>query len=350
MGFATAGTATTGATTTAPAATGRAAAGGTAAGHRTAGGGTAQAPTAARGVLGIDIGGTKVALRAEEGPAGGPVRTEEAVLRWPGARIAGAYADWTALAGTVADLRERWDGDFAAVGVAVPATLGPDGRVLAWPGRPGWRGFDLVPALRRLFPDAAVAWADDGDLAALAEAVNAGCGHLVYLGVGTGVGGGAVHGGAPLPGPGRGSFEAGHVIVDRRGPVCDCGRRGCLQAVASGPATLRRAELLRGAPVEYAELRTGLAEGAPWAEQAVEETCSALAAAVVSLGELFHPELTVLGGGFAEGLPGFTARVAARTAALARPGGPVPAIRPAVLGGLSSLHGALALARLQPLP
>ncbi|MFD9064648.1 ROK family protein [Kitasatospora purpeofusca] len=310
----------------------------------------AQAPTAARGVLGIDIGGTKVALRAEDGPPGGPVRTEEAVLRWPGARVAGAYADWTALAGTVADLRERWEGDFAAVGVAVPATVGPDGRVLAWPGRPGWRGFDLVPALRRLFPTAALAWADDGDLAALAEAVHAGSGHVVYLGVGTGVGGGVVHEGAPLPGPGRGSCEAGHLIVDRRGPVCDCGRRGCLQATASGPATLRRAELLRGAPVEYAELRTGLAEGAPWAVEAVEETCAALAAAAVSFGELFHPELTVLGGGFADGLPGFTARVEAHAAALARPGGPALAIRPAVLGGLSSLHGALALARLQSTP
>ncbi|MFB7380690.1 ROK family protein [Kitasatospora purpeofusca] len=310
--------------------------------------GPAQAPTAARGVLGIDIGGTKVALRAEDGPPGGPVRTEEAVLRWPGARVAGAYADWTALAGTVADLRERWEGDFAAVGVAVPATVGPDGRVLAWPGRPGWRGFDLLPALRRLFPTAALAWADDGDLAALAEAVHAGSGNVVYLGVGTGIGGGVVHEGAPLPGPGRGSCEAGHVIVDRSGPVCDCGRRGCLQATASGPATLRRAELLRGAPVEYAELRTGLADSAPWAVEAVEETCAALAAAAVSLGELFHPELTVLGGGFAEGLPGFTARVEAHAAALARPGVPAPAIRPAVLGGLSSLHGALALARLQP--
>ncbi|MER5355076.1 ROK family protein [Kitasatospora sp. NPDC002551] len=304
--------------------------------------------TAARGVLGIDVGGTKGALRAEAGPPGGPQRTAQAVLRWPAAR--GADADWAALAGAVARLGERWGGTFSAVGVAVPATVGPDGRVLAWPGRPGWEGFALAPALRRLFPAAEVAWADDGDLAALAEAEHAGCDHLVYLGVGTGVGGGIVHRGAPLPGPARGSCETGHLVIDRRGPRCDCGRRGCLQASASGPATLRRAARLRGAPVDFAGLRTALAEGAPWAEEAVEETCSALAAAAVSLAELVHPELTVLGGGFADGLPGLAARVEAHAAALARPGGPVPAIRPAALGGLSSLHGALALARRPPHP
>ncbi|MED7954525.1 ROK family protein [Kitasatospora sp. NPDC058201] len=305
------------------------------------------AATAARGLLGIDVGGTKVALRAEGGAPGGPVRTEEAVLPWPEAR--GAAADWAALADAVARLRERWGGDFTAVGVAMPATVGPDGRVLAWPGRPGWEDFGLAPALRELFPAATVGWADDGDLAALAEAVHAGRDHLVYLGVGTGVGGGVVHRGAPLPGPSRGSCEAGHLIVDRGGPRCDCGRHGCLQATASGPATLRRAALLRGAPVGFAELRAALAGGEPWAEEAVEETCSALAAAAVSLAELFHPELTVVGGGFADGLPGFAARVEAHAAALARPGGPAPAIRPAALGGLSSLHGAVALARRQPL-
>jgi kanosamine 6-kinase len=171
----------------------------------------------------------------------------------------------------------------------------------------------------------------------------------VYLGVGTGIGGGIVHRGEPLPGPSHGSCEVGHLIIDRWGPRCDCGRRGCLQAIASGPATLRRASRLHGAPVDFATLRTALAGGADWAEEAVDETCSALASAIVSLGELFRPELTVLGGGFADGLPGLTARVAAHTTGLARPGSPAPVLRPAALGGLSSLHGAVALARRQPL-
>jgi kanosamine 6-kinase len=300
------------------------------------------ATTVAGGLLGIDVGGTKVALRAEAVGESADL-TVEAAFTWPAAR--GAAGDWQALTAGVAELRERCGGGFDAVGVAVPAAVGSDGRVVAWPGRPGWEGFAFGPELHRLFPDTTVRWADDGDLAALAEARNAGCDHVTYLGVGTGVGGGVVHGGAPLPGPGRGSCEVGHLVVDRRGPLCDCGRRGCLQATASGPATLRRAARLRGGPVDFAALRTGLAESAAWAEEAVEETCAGLAAAFVSLAELFHPRLAVLGGGFADGLPGLAAQVEARTAALSRTGFPAPPLRPAALGGLSSLHGAVALAR-----
>ncbi|MDX6353913.1 MAG: kanosamine 6-kinase, partial [Streptomyces sp.] len=288
---------------------------------------------AGRALLGIDVGGTKVALRAEDETG----RSDQVVFSWP--EPAGAEADWKSLTATVEDFRTGWGGDFDAVGVAMPATVGPDGQVVSWPGRPGWAGFGLGPALAQLFAGRPVGWADDGDLAALAEAAHAGCDHLVYLGVGTGVGGGIVHDGAWLPGPGRGSCEAGHIVVDRDGPRCDCGRRGCVQATAAGPATLRRAAQWRGAPVDFPALRAALAEHTTWAVRAVDESCAALAAAVVSLNELFRPELTVLGGGFATALPGFVDRVDAYTRSLARAGGPRPEIRPAALGGLSSLHG-----------
>ena len=92
-----------------------------------------------------------------------------------------------------------------------------------------------------------------GNVAALAEAHAAGRPDLLYLGVGTGVGGGIVLGGRLLPGPSRGSCEIGHLIVDRSAARCDCGRRGCVQSVASGPAVLRRAARGRGAEVTFAE-------------------------------------------------------------------------------------------------
>lgn len=295
-------------------------------------------PARSGAVLGIDLGGTKAALRVEADDG----RAEESVLRWPAPT--GPAADWAALTANVRALEGRW-GPFAAVGVAVPATLDPAGTVTAWPGRPSWGAFRFGDALRALLPGAPVAWADDGDLAALAESVHTGRGDLVYLGVGTGVGGGIVRAGRLFPGSERGSCEVGHIVVDRGGPVCDCGRRGCLQATASGPATLRRAGELRGAATDFADLRDALTSGAGWAVRAVEETCEALAAAVVSLAELARPDLAVIGGGFAAGLPGFTARVDAYARGLARPGVPVPPVSPASLGPLSSLYGALALAR-----
>ncbi|WP_229074514.1 ROK family protein [Actinoplanes sp. DH11] len=282
--------------------------------------------------LGIDVGGTKVAVRTESGAA--PPRTSS--LRWrPGVSVADDLAD------LAAHLRDLPPGVCSA-GVAMPATVDDDGAVTAWPTRPGWIGVDLAAAFGGLLPGIPVRWADDGGLAALAESRAHGA-DLLYVGVGTGIGGGVVHAGRSLPV--RGSCELGHLVVDRSGPRCDCGRAGCLQAIASGPATLRNAAALRGRPVGFAELRDGWLCGAAWAREAVADSCAALAAAVVGVGELLGPPLAVIGGGFAAGLPGFCEEVAGRTAALARAGHQPPEVRPSAYGALASLHGAVLLAR-----
>lgn len=305
--------------------------------------------------LGIDIGGTKVALRAEHG-----ARTHSSVFPWP-APGSTPQDDLDALATGVRTLLAETGEPARAVGVAMPATVDSDGHVTTWPGRPSWNGLNLRDALQALFPHSRISWADDGDLAALAEADAVGCPDIAYLGVGTGVGGGVVLNGSLCPGRSRGSCEVGHMVVDSAGPLCDCGRRGCVQALASGPATLRRAARKRAAgssntspaaghpapPVTFEELRQGLRDDEAWAVAAVEESCAALAVAVVNLGELLRPSLTIIGGGFADGLPGFTDRVDAAAQSLARPGHPVPPIRAATLGGLSSLRGAVLLARAQ---
>lgn len=298
-------------------------------------------------LLGIDIGGTKVALRAENSAGA----SYDVSFRWPEGRPDDAPGE--GFARDVAELSRRLAPapgsrrePVTAVGVALPALLDAEGRVAAWPGRPSWEGARPLEALAGLFPRAGIVWADDGDLAALAEAEAAGCADLLYIGVGTGIGGGVICGGRPLPGPGLGSCEVGHVVVDHSGGQrCDCGRLGCVQALASGPATLRRAAELRGGPVEFAALRDGVAAGAPWAVGALEPAVRALAALVVSVAELTRPRLALIGGGFAAGVPDLVPRVEDELARLARPGMSVPVVRRAALGGLSSLSGAVALAR-----
>ena len=257
----------------------------------------------------------------------------------------GAADDLAMLADKVLELRRYWREPIQAVGVAMPAKLDGSGRVLAWPGRPGWCGVELWTSLRTLFPGSEVRCADDGDLAAVAEARAVGCAELVYIGVGTGIGGGIVSGGRSFPGRARGSCEIGHVVVDHCGTGCDCGRRGCLQAVASGPATLRRAAELRGNDVTFPEFRRAVLAGRPWAVSALEDSAAALAAAIISLDELLHPSLVLIGGGFAAPLPCLVETVSAEVARLARPGSPPPPVQPAVLGGLSSLRGAVLAAR-----
>ncbi|WP_413099185.1 ROK family protein [Streptomyces sp. Inha503] len=293
------------------------------------------------------MGGTKVALRLEHDD----LSIRESSFRWaePDGTDAmtsgGATRDLELLVRHVSELCAGHPERLTGVGVALPATLDATGAVTAWPGRPGWAGVDLRGALSALFGEAEVRCADDGDLAALAEAHEAGCPDLLYLGVGTGIGGGIVLNGRPVPGVGRGSCEVGHLIVDRDGPLCDCGRRGCVQAAASGPATLRRAARRRGEEVAFTALREAVRDGKQWAVAALRESGRALATAVTGVCELVHPSLVLIGGGFAAAMPELVAMVAERTTALERPGHPLPPVRPATLGGLSSLHGAVLLAR-----
>ncbi|MFD7130805.1 ROK family protein [Streptomyces sp. NPDC059894] len=300
--------------------------------------------TSRPGYLGIDIGGTKVALRAEHDGTEREGTSIRGAVTHTWAPGPGGAADLAALGGWVREFAAG-TGGFTAVGVAVPATVDADGRVTAWPSRPGWLGLDLGAALRAFLPGVPVAWSDDGGLGALAEAAASGCDDVLYVGVGTGVGGGLVLGGVPHPRPGRPAFEIGHLIVRRGGPRCRCGRTGCLQATACGPAVLRRAARLRGAPVTFDELRAGVSAKEAWATRAVDDAGAALASAVVGVTELLHPELALIGGGFAAGVPGFVDAVDTAVRRLARTGFDVPRVRAAAADGLSSLRGALRLAR-----
>jgi kanosamine 6-kinase len=234
-------------------------------------------------------------------------------------------------------------GKATAAGVAFPATVSADGTVVTWPSRPSWTGLDARALFAGLLPGLPVTIADDGDAAALAEADALGCADLAYVGVGTGVGGGFVAGGRMWPGPGRGSFEIGHMVIRAGGPLCACGRSGCLQAVASGPATLARAAAGRG-PTTFAELRDGFTAGEAWARDAVADSCAAVATALIGVEELLHPSLIAVGGGFAAGLPGYVGLVADHRDRLARTGCGRAPITAASGRALSSLDGAILLA------
>jgi kanosamine 6-kinase len=293
--------------------------------------------------LGVDVGGTKVGLRFETGERAGTGEVFEARATWP--RDGGVDADLAVLAELVEQAGGTWGQPLRAVGVAMPGTIAPDGTLLAWPGRRSWVGLDLGAALRTIFPAVPVHWADDGDLGALAEARHAGCDDLVYLGVGTGVGGGIVINGQVLPGFARGSCELGHLVVDLDGPECDCGRAGCVQSFAGGPAILRRAAALRGAATTPEQLRAGWHTEEAWAVEALETAAAVLATAVINVGEMLHPDLALIGGGFAAAHEGFVTRIGDHVHRLSRPGQTSIPVRPAALGGLSSLRGAVELAR-----
>jgi kanosamine 6-kinase len=284
-------------------------------------------------MIAVDIGGTKLALRAE---AAGVTWT--AREHWSG-------ADADQLVALLTRARRRIGDRIDRVAVACAPSLDPAGRVVAWPSRPSWVGLPLRELVSAATGADDIVFSDDGTLAALAEADAAGCPDLVYIGLGTGVGGGIVSGGRLLVGFDGGAGEIGHLTVDRHGRPCSCGRRGCLQATASGVALERRAGELRGARTTTVQLVEAIHAGDPWALQVFAEAADAIAAAVTAIDEVVRPARVHLGGGVGRALPDLPRRVTAGLARQRRLGRSLPTVHAAASPGNESLAGALLAAR-----
>ena len=121
---------------------------------------------------------------------------------------------------------------------------------------------------------------------------------MVYLTLSTGVGGGVVVDGRLFRGSKGNGGELGHITVDWRGRPCrGCGRRGCLEAYASGTSIGERAREA-GLPFGTAEQVAAAARAGDAGASAVwDETVEALACGLTSIVNVFEPELVVLGGG-----------------------------------------------------
>lgn len=137
----------------------------------------------------------------------------------------------------------------------------------------------------------------------LAEAtLGAGAGHeqVLFLPIGTGIAAAHIVGGKLLAGGHWGAGEIGHIIVRPGGPLCGCGQRGCLEAVASAAAVGRRYSQRVGVTVTAREVAAQAAAGDPVAAEVWGETVDALADALLTAQALYDPTLVIVGGGLAE--------------------------------------------------
>ncbi len=178
---------------------------------------------------------------------------------------------------------------------------------------PGWKESNPVDDLSRSFR-VPVAMENDADAAALAEAYwGAGRGkdRLIYVTIGTGIGGGLVFAGKLYRGVERSHPEIGHHVIDPSGPKCFCGALGCWEVLARGPALV---EWLTGqAPPDYphrneltAKRICELAQlGDELARRTVDRESYYLGLGVANLVTLFAPDVIVLGGRVMDSAPLF---------------------------------------------
>ena len=223
----------------------------------------------------------------------------------------------------------------AGIGICAPGPLDPaTGVILNPPNVPCWRNFPLAAEVQRVFGLSARV-DNDGNAAALAEAIwGAGVGYknVFYATLGTGVGTGIVFDREIYHGRTGSAAEGGHVTIDLHGPVCGCGKRGCIEALCSGPAIARRAkarieESLRNesanlGALKLLELAGGNVDAItaetvaeafrqcdPIAEEVLRETADLLTVWAGNIIDLLEPDVFIFGGGLANLMSGFFGRM-----------------------------------------
>lgn len=289
--------------------------------------------------LAVDVGGTKLAAALVE--ADGTVRRAERVPTGPD-----PWPDLRALLDRV-----RGDEPLAGVGVGCGGPIAWPAGVVSPPNTPGWRaGFALLGALRERYAPLPVRLHNDAVAVAVGEhwrGAGRGVDDLLGMVVSTGVGGGVVAGGRVLGGRSGNAGHVGHLVVEPDGPPCGCGGRGCLEAVARGPAVVAWARE-RGSPArDGRELARAAEAGEPVAVAALDRAGRALGAGIAGAAALLDVELVVVGGGLSQAGQALWGPLRASLARHARLGFLSGLqVRPAALGQDSGLVGAAALVHL----
>jgi len=257
--------------------------------------------------VGIDLGGTQ--LRVTVADERGRLKT---VVRRPTEAHRGRQHVIDRIVAAVGEALEA-DGTAArqvrALGIGLPGPVDPSaGLVISPANLPGFRNVPLNRILTRATGIPSYLH-HDAHLAALGEhrrGAARGASEMIYVTVSTGIGAGILLGGELYAGAHGIAGEVGHIVLQRNGPLCTCGQRGDLEAIASGTGIARAArELAPGTPgsalhgLEHPHAQDvvrAARAGDELATSILENAGRYLGVAMGTLVNLFNPQLIVLGG------------------------------------------------------
>ena len=247
------------------------------------------------------------------------------------------------------------DGDIAGIGIGTPGIVDTDGRRVLGGAEniKGWEQIDIATPLER-HTGLAVHAGNDANMMGLGETrygAGRGCTHVVFLTVGTGIGGAVIIDGHLFSGYGGRGTELGHTPLMADGERCNCGATGCLEHYASTSALVRRFSSLAeqqalkfDRPVD-GELITHLyLEGHPLAVACMNEHFYYLGRGIAGFINIFSPQRVVIGGGICEAGPFYLEELRRTVARQVIPDCAVHTeIVRATLGNRAGLAGAAAL-------
>ncbi len=266
-------------------------------------------------LLGLDLGGTKVSAAVLDG--------ENKIISRARAKTR-AWRDDEKVFQTIVSTGRRAieragieAAQIEAVGIGSPGPLDPRAGLVIESSNLGFRNFPLGPRLAEEFRRPATI---DNDVNAgmwgeFKMGAARGASNALGLFWGTGIGGGLIVNGTLYHGSSKNAGEIGHMIVQADGPRCGCGRRGCLEAMASRSAMTRdlRKALRRGKKTSIAKLIEGKSESVPsnalrrayqakdeLAVKTVDRAARYIGYGLGSLVNVLGPQVVVLGGGMIE--------------------------------------------------
>lgn len=313
-------------------------------------------------VVGVDVGGTKVAAGfvGRDGKILSQVRTP---MVGHGAAADGLAAVTSAI-DTLLAAGAKQPSTILGIGICAPGPLDPaSGIVINPPNLPCWRNFPLASEISRVY-GVPVKLDNDANAAGLAEALwGAGRGYrsVFYATIGTGIGTGLVFDRSVYHGRTGAAGEGGHMTIDYRGPLCGCGKRGCIETLASGGAISGRARArLARDPARASQLRdlaagdieavtcemVGQASlaGDPLAREILAETVELLSAWLSNIVDLLEPDVMIIGGGVSSMLKPYFGEIHERlsTSCVNTRSGEIPLL-PACYGADAGVAGGAAL-------
>ncbi len=259
----------------------------------------------------IDLGGTKI-LSAIVDRRGVVLATDRRHTVSDGpqavvADMAGSLRSACKTAGVTVE-------SLLGVGVSAAGPIDAATGVIAKaPNLPGWHDVPLTSLLREHL-QMPILLDNDANAAAVAEhtfGAGRGCTQMIYITISTGIGGGIITDGHLYRGATGAAGEIGHVVLVPDGPLCGCGQRGCLEALASGTAIAREARTAAaagsssalqqfasaGGEITAEAVATAAKGGDPAAAKIIADAARWLGMGLVVLVHLFNPERIIIGGG-----------------------------------------------------
>ena len=206
--------------------------------------------------------------------------------------------------------------DILGIGIGVPGPVDfSRGVLVAPPLMPDWENFPIREAFQHSFRSAFVVVDNDVNVMALGEKYYGdaeGLDHFIYIKIGTGIGSGIVSNGKLHRGSNGCAGDIGHICVDKQGPICRCGNRGCLEAMAAGPAISEKAMIAakngeseylsalfvkNGGKLTPEDVSAACREGDEAALNIIRSSGQMIGDVVAGLVNFFNPSHIFIGGG-----------------------------------------------------